>query len=58
MITASAPASSANLGPGFDVAALYCLVDRCEGGRAAIEAEGVTVTAVFERPDFFARAEP
>ncbi|MGM0576385.1 MAG: orotate phosphoribosyltransferase [Myxococcota bacterium] len=35
-----------------DVAGLFCLVDRMEGGREAIEAEGVPVTALYRRTDF------
>ena len=37
---------------GFEVAALFCLVDRMEGGREAIEAEGVTVHAMYRKVDF------
>lgn len=37
---------------GFEVAHLICLVDRMEGGKAAIEAAGVQVTSVFSRVDF------
>ncbi len=37
---------------GFDVIGLLCLVDRMEGGKAAIEAEGVPVTSVYHKTDF------
>ena len=37
---------------GFKVAALFCLVDREDGGREAIEALGVPVTPCFTRADF------
>ena len=42
---------------GFVVVALFCLVDRMEGGREAIEAEGVSVTALYRRTDFPGMAE-
>jgi orotate phosphoribosyltransferase len=38
---------------GFEVAHLFCLVDRQEGGRERIEAAGVPVTALSTRADFF-----
>lgn len=37
---------------GLEVAALFCLVDRLDGGREAIEAAGVPVTAMYTRLDF------
>ncbi len=37
---------------GMQVQGLFCLVDRLEGGREAIEAEGVAVTALYTRADF------
>ena len=37
---------------GFTVTGLFCLVDRMEGGREAIEAEGVSVTTVYQKVDF------
>lgn len=37
---------------GFEVVALFCLVDRMEGGREAIEACGVPVTSMYTRLDF------
>jgi orotate phosphoribosyltransferase len=37
---------------GFEVIGLVCLVDRMEGGREAIEADGVPVTSVFRKVDF------
>ena len=37
---------------GFVIEHLFCLVDRLEGGRQAIEAEGVVVTAMYARSDF------
>jgi orotate phosphoribosyltransferase len=37
---------------GYDVAAVVALVDRDEGGRAAIEAEGLKLVALFTRHDF------
>ncbi|MFZ5469974.1 MAG: orotate phosphoribosyltransferase [Myxococcota bacterium] len=37
---------------GFQVAGCFALVDRLEGGREAIEAKGVSVTALFTRKDF------
>ena len=36
----------------FEVLGLFCLVDRMEGGRAAIEAEGVPVTPLYTRANF------
>lgn len=42
---------------GHHVVALFCLVDREEGGRAALEGAGVPVTAIFRRSDFTAPAE-
>lgn len=41
---------------GFEVVHLFCLVDRREGGREAIEAAGVPVTAMFTRDDFMGPA--
>jgi orotate phosphoribosyltransferase len=43
---------------GFEVVRLMCLVDRMEGGRDAIEATGVPVTAVFRRTDFPGMSAP
>lgn len=37
---------------GFEVAGVVALVDRLEGGRAAIEAEGIRLVALFTRDDF------
>jgi orotate phosphoribosyltransferase len=37
---------------GYAIAGVVALVDRLEGGRSAIEAEGVAVTALFTRADF------
>ena len=37
---------------GFDVARVIALVDRLEGGREAIEAEGLPLTALYTRADF------
>lgn len=37
---------------GLEVVALFCLVDRLDGGREAIEAAGVPVTAMYVRTDF------
>ena len=37
---------------GYDVAGVVALVDRDEGGRAAIEAEGLKLVALFTRHDF------
>ena len=37
---------------GFEIMGLVCLVDRMEGGKAAIEAEGVPVTSVYRKADF------
>lgn len=37
---------------GFEVVHLFCLVDRLEGGREAIEAIGVPVTSMYTRSDF------
>ena len=42
---------------GFEVPALFCLVDRMEGGREAIEAEGVPVQALYRKVDFPGMAE-
>jgi orotate phosphoribosyltransferase len=43
---------------GFEVAHLFCLVDRKEGGREAIEAAGVPVTSMYTRDDFMEASEP
>jgi len=37
---------------GYAIAGVVALVDRFEGGRQAIEAEGIAVTALFTRRDF------
>jgi orotate phosphoribosyltransferase len=37
---------------GYAVAGVVALVDRLEGGREAIEREGIAVTALFTRADF------
>jgi orotate phosphoribosyltransferase len=37
---------------GFEVAGVVALVDRLEGGREAIEADGVRLVALFTRDDF------
>ncbi len=37
---------------GHAIAGVVALVDRLEGGRAALEAEGFAVTAVYTRTDF------
>ena len=37
---------------GFDIQGLFCLVDRGEGGRDAIEAAGIPMTALYTRADF------
>jgi len=37
---------------GFEVAGVVALVDRLEGGREAIEADGVALVALFTRDDF------
>jgi orotate phosphoribosyltransferase len=37
---------------GFDVAGVIALVDRLEGGREAIEAAGLPLTALYTRADF------
>lgn len=37
---------------GLDPVALFCLVDRLEGGRQAIEAQGVPVTPLYTRESF------
>ena len=42
---------------GYDVMGLFCLVDRQEGGRQAIESKGITVTAMYQRDDFTGMAE-
>lgn len=44
-------------GAGFEVTGLLCLVDREEGGREAIEADGVAVTALYCKSDFPGVAE-
>jgi orotate phosphoribosyltransferase len=36
----------------LEVVACFALVDRCEGGREAIEASGVPLEALFRREDF------
>ncbi len=41
---------------GFVIQALFCLVDREEGGRQAIEAIDVPVTALFSQSDFMGDA--
>ncbi len=43
---------------GFDVRHLLCFVDREEGGREAIEAAGVPVTALYRKRDFPGMADP
>jgi orotate phosphoribosyltransferase len=43
---------------GMEVVGLFCLVDRLEGGREAIEAEGVPVTAMYTRRDFLDMERP
>ena len=42
---------------GFEVLHLLCMVDREEGGRQAIEATGVPVTALYKKSDFPGMAE-
>lgn len=37
---------------GFEVGGVVALVDREEGGRAAVEAEGVRLVSIFVRSDF------
>ena len=37
---------------GLEPVALFCLVDRCEGAKEAIEAEGVPVVALYSRESF------
>jgi orotate phosphoribosyltransferase len=37
---------------GYEIAGVVALVDRLEGGRGAIEAAGLTLTALFTRRDF------
>jgi len=37
---------------GYEVAGVVALVDRLEGGRQAIEADGLTLVALFTRDDF------
>ena len=37
---------------GYEVAGVVALVDRDEGGRGAIEAEGLKLVALFTRHDF------
>jgi orotate phosphoribosyltransferase len=37
---------------GYDVAGVVALVDRLEGGREAIEADGLRLVALFTRDDF------
>jgi orotate phosphoribosyltransferase len=37
---------------GLDVIGVVALVDRLEGGRQAIEAEGIEVSALYTRHDF------
>ncbi len=37
---------------GYEIAGVVALVDRMEGGRAAIEAAGLPVVAIFTRQDF------
>lgn len=39
---------------GYDVAAIVALVDRLEGGREAIEADGLKLVSLFTRDDFIA----
>lgn len=41
---------------GYEVAGVVALVDRDEGGRAAIEAEGLKLVALFTRHDFIPTA--
>ena len=37
---------------GFDVRGVVALVDREEGGKAAVEAAGIPLRALFRRSDF------
>lgn len=37
---------------GYAIAGVVALVDRLEGGREALQAEGLTVTALYTRTDF------
>jgi orotate phosphoribosyltransferase len=39
---------------GYEIGGVVALVDRLEGGRAAIEAEGLRVESIFTRHDFIA----
>lgn len=39
---------------GYEIAGVITLVDRLEGGREAIEAEGLKVVAIYTRRDFIA----
>ena len=39
-------------GQGLDVRGVVALVDRSEGGRAAVEAAGVPLRSLFQRSDF------
>lgn len=43
---------------GYEVVGVVALVDRDEGGRAAIEAEGLTFVALFTRHDFIPPSPP
>jgi orotate phosphoribosyltransferase len=41
---------------GYEVAGVVSLVDRLEGGREAIEAQGLTLVAIYTRDDFMAKS--
>jgi orotate phosphoribosyltransferase len=41
---------------GYEVPGVVALVDRLEGGREAIEAQGLPLVAIFTRDDFMGRA--
>jgi orotate phosphoribosyltransferase len=41
---------------GYEVAGVVALVDRLEGGREAIEGQGLALVAIFTRDDFMGKA--
>jgi orotate phosphoribosyltransferase len=41
---------------GYEIAGVVALVDRLEGGREAIEADGLRLVALFTRDDFIPRS--
>jgi orotate phosphoribosyltransferase len=45
------------VGAGYKVPAVFALVDRLEGARKVIEAEGMKLISIFDRHDFIPEEE-